>query len=827
MSELPIITHAREITAAAQKCRRLIISSPPGSGKSTQVPQLLLDGGGQNGRIAVLQPRRIAARMLAERVAWERRTRVGEQVGHRVRFDDRTGPQTRIIFETEGILLRELITDPTLKDYSAVILDEFHERHIHGDLALAACLALQKGPRPDLLVVVMSATLDEKPLAAYMAPCQVVQARGRVFPVTVSYVDDATAKLPPWEAAAKTCARLCPQTEGHTLVFMPGAFEIGRTASALAATPALADFAVKPLHGELPPAEQDAAVAQSSRRKIIVATNVAETSLTIDGVTAVVDSGLAKIARFDQMRGINTLFTEKIAAPNATQRAGRAGRVSPGQCVRLWTERENPYRPLALEPEILRLDLSETLLNLKACGIKDFSALDWLTNPEETAVKRAETLLLELGAADQGGSLTAEGREMARYPLHPRYCRLMLEAKKLGCVYECALIAAAEQERGLWLGGAPRDESVDEALRSDLAATVRALEFCANAGFDRFACQSAGVKAGVAAAVCRAARRLAGNTPRAGRGWPELAARCFMCAFPDSIAALIPGESGRYDLPGGRRAALADSSAATGSKIICAGETVESARRQGADITLSFATELKLDWLKEAFAQHIRTEARPSLDKNTLTPVTEIITFYRDVAVARQITSAAKGKPSTDLIIEEFTSGRHKLRHWDEEVEDWLARVSFLAKACPDFGIDALTEDDLKLVIADVCSGAKSVAEAKNRPVMPALENWFDWNKNNLLSKHAPQKLVMPGGRKARITYPPGREPYLEAKIQDLFPLSDTPRIAAGRVALVIHILAPSMRPVQVTKDLKSFWAESYPKLKPALARRYPKHKWL
>ncbi|MDD4004885.1 MAG: helicase-related protein, partial [Elusimicrobiaceae bacterium] len=561
MQQLPILQNADAILKAA-KTRRLVISSPPGSGKSTKVPQLLLDSGSQKGRIAVLQPRRIAARLLAERVARERGGGLGGEVGYRVRFDDRTGPGTRIIYETEGILLRELITDPALKNYSAIILDEFHERHIHGDLALAACLALQKSARPDLLVAVMSATLDEKPLARYLGPCEIIQAQGRSYPVEISYCDSAAARLPVWDSAAETCARLSAAAGGHTLIFMPGAYEIAKTAAALAKIPALAGFDIRPLHGELPVSEQNAALAQSARRKIIIATNVAETSLTIDGVTAVIDSGLAKIARFDGARGLNTLFTEKIAAPSATQRAGRAGRVSPGVCARLWTERENPYRPLALEPEILRLELSETLINLKACGLAGFESLDWLDAPDRQSVLRAQALLKTLGATGPAGELTAQGRVMARYPLHPRYSRMMIEAEKLGCARECALVAAAAQERSLRLNSARLDEICDTPLRSDLSAIVRALDFCAASNFESHACRTAGLNPGAAASACRAARKISGGAGNGGKNWPDLVSQCFLRAFPDRVAALLPGESGRYQLPHGRRAALAASSAA-------------------------------------------------------------------------------------------------------------------------------------------------------------------------------------------------------------------------------------------------------------------------
>ena len=828
MNLLPITQSADRILKAAANSRRLIITSPPGSGKSTKVPQLLLDRCGLKGRIAVLEPRRLAARMLADRVAKERGGSAGGETGYRVRFEDKTGPKTRIIFETEGILLRELLSDPQLRKYSAIILDEFHERHIHGDITLAACLALQQGARPDLLVVVMSATLDENKLAAYLAPCEVISAEGRPYPVTIAYCGPETAKLPPWEAAAKTCAQVLPSVKtGHALVFMPGAYEIGRTAAALSGLPQLSGFAVRPLHGELPPREQDAALAPSEARKIIIATNIAETSLTIEGVTAVIDSGLARIARYDGARGINTLFTENIAAPSATQRAGRAGRTAPGVCARLWTERENAGRPVSLEPEILRLDISEALLTLKACGFRDFSALRWLDPPAPRDAARAEALLRELGAADAEGALTPDGRAMAKYPLHPRYSRMMAEGARLGCAWECALIAAAAQGRGLWLDEGRQAENRYAELRSDLAAVIKALEFCADSDFEHFACQRAGVKAAAARDAWKLARRLAGGAEPAGAKALALASRCFLRAFPDRVAALFSAERGRYQLPGGQRARLSPKSAACGAAIICAGEAMESLRKSGADITLSFAAEIKEEWLLAAFPGDIEKVSRPALDEVMLTPVTENLTLYRGITVRREITTARPSKPSSDLIADEFIGGRQKLQHWDEEVDDWLARVEFLAKACPYFGLEPLSEEDVKLVIADICAGARSVAEAKTRPVMPALQDWFGWEKTRLIDKHAPARLEMPGGRRAKIKYPRGREPYLEAKIQDLFTVTETPRVAAGRVPLVVHILAPSMRPVQVTKDLKSFWADSYPKLKPALSRRYPRHKWL
>jgi len=474
---------------------------------------------------------------------------------------------------------------------------------------------------------------------------------------------------------------------------------------------------------------------------------------------------------------------------------------------------------------MLRLDISEALLTLKACGYRGFGDLRWLDPPSPEAAERAESLLRDLGACDGKGALTAAGRAMSAYPLHPRYSRMMVEAKRLGCARECAIIAAAAQGRGIWAdrrGGGRRAEA-----GSDLAAAVKELSSCAAGGFHWSACEKAGLKQVPAREAWRMAERLAGGAAPGGAKALENAARCFLLAFPDRVAALFSAEQGRYRLPGGRGARLDPASAAAGAPLVCAGSVVESAGKGGADITLSFAAPVKEEWLRESFPRDIKEESRPALDKEMLTPVTERLTLYRDIVVRREITSAKKGGASSDLIAEEFASGRQKLRRWDGEVEDWLARADFLHRNCPDLGIEPLSAEDKALIIADICHGARSVAEAREREVLPALKDWYGWEKCRLLDRHAPQRLETPSGRKARIRYPAGGEPFLEAKIQDLFGLKETPRIAAGRVPLVVHILAPSMRPVQVTKDLKSFWSESYPELRPALTRRYPKHKWL
>ena len=823
---LPIIEKKQEILNAAKPGGRIVLSSPPGSGKSTQVPQILLDSGKIKGRIAVLQPRRLAARMLAARVSAERKTKTGGETGCRVKLEDCTSAKTRIIFETESILLRELISDPLLRQYGCIIFDEFHERHMASDIALAAALDLQKKQRPDLLIIVMSATLELERLSGYMNPCETIKAEGITYPVQAKLCDAESSRKPKWEAAAIAASMFARQTKGHTLIFMPGAYEINRTIDELKKKESLKDFLIMPLHGAMQNAAQDKAMEETGRRKIIVATNIAETSLTINGTDLVIDSGLARMARYDAGRAVNTLFTERITRSSAEQRMGRAGRTCPGICIRLWTEEDSRSMPAAIEPEIMRLDLSEALLLLKACGHKTFSDLKWLDLPGIRDIEKAEALLNALGAADKDGNITQTGRKMAAMPLPPRYARMAIEGKRQGCPFEAAIIAAAAQGKTIWSGNAKRENDYHSDLWHCTDSVIRAAE----QRFSWQACQHYGIDKAAAAEAYETAKRICppnnAGKKLSGEALAEALAKSFLPAFPDRIAASANGGK-RYSLPGGRRAGIDPSSAAFGSAVIAAGEALEKSSQGGTDITLSFAAEIKTEWLKQSFPGEIRTETAMALDPEMLTPVRQTNTYYKDVLIETRSEHAAKGKVSSEIIAEEFISGRQKFKEWDENTEDFLERVSFLHKCCPDFGIMPLSEEDMALLINDICDGAASVSEAKSRPVLPHIKDWYGYEACRLIDKYAPQRLQMPSGRKARIRYPKNGEPYLDAKIQDLYGIEETPRIAAGRVPLIIHILAPSMRPVQVTKDLKSFWEQSYPKLKPALARRYPKHKWI
>src|SRR5574341_1821113 len=407
--DLPVAEIEQSLLETLTKQKRLVLTAPTGSGKSTQVPQMLLDSGLLgSGQVTILQPRRLPTRMLAAWVARAREVKLGGEVGYQMRLDNVTSATTRICYATEGVLLRRMLADPDLKGVSAILFDEFHERHLYGDITLARALEIQESTRPDLIIIVMSATLDVAAVTKYLEPCALISSQGRTYPVEIEYLSKSAGATPLWDLAVKELKRLVrQQPQGDTLIFMPGAYEIGRTVEA--ARDALGrDFVVFPLHGDLPPADQDAAVSRYSRRKVVVTTNVAETSLTIDGVRLVIDGGLARIPRYDPYRGINTLLVEKISRAAADQRAGRAGRTAPGHCLRLWTTYEQEARAAQELPEVKRLDLAEVILTLKASGVSDVKTFRWFEVPEGRALERAETLLADLGAIDDAtGAITA------------------------------------------------------------------------------------------------------------------------------------------------------------------------------------------------------------------------------------------------------------------------------------------------------------------------------------------------------------------------------------------------------------------------------------
>ena len=529
-TSLPIWEIHDAITGILRKGNRLVLVAPTGSGKTTQVPQMLLDGDlAGNKKIIVLQPRRVAARTVAARVAWERNCQLGAEVGYQIRFDDQTSLGTRICFVTEGILLRWLQDDRTLADVGVVLFDEFHERNLLSDVALALVKQLQQAQRPDLKMVVMSATLEAEPVADYLGKCPVLISEGQSFPVEIRYLDHHDER-PAAEQAADAVERIVNSSDaGDILVFMPGMGEINSTINALRAAHTRERLAFIPLHGELPPEDQDRAFAPNPLRKVVVATNVAETSVTIDGIRHVVDSGLARVARYDAERGINTLLLEEISRASAEQRKGRAGRTAPGTCHRLWTESGQLNRPERNTPEIQRADLAEVVLLLHSMNIRKAAGFDWLDKPDPAAIERAEKLLRLLGALEssefrvsssespavgippttrnpeletRNSDLTPIGRQMLRLPMHPRYSRMLVEAVRHGCVPVAALCAALVSGRDLMMRLGRDDKHIAEARElfeasqdSDFYTLMRAYQFAKRNNFSVETCRRYGLHA--------------------------------------------------------------------------------------------------------------------------------------------------------------------------------------------------------------------------------------------------------------------------------------------------------------------------------------------
>jgi len=846
---------------------RVLVQAPTGSGKSTQIPKILLkhgfadvaNNGASGGQIVVLQPRRLPTRMLAKRVAAELGTALGETVGYQIRLESRISSATRIRFVTEGVLLRQMLGDPTLRGVSAIIFDEFHERHLYGDITLARALQIQRSTRPDLRLIVMSATLDTATLETYLAPCRVLTSAEPVWEVAARVLEEAVSERASDERASPPKLMHPSPQGGDVLIFMPGAYEIGRTVQAIGARRVLRDFECLPLHGDLPATEQDRAVERSAgdgsasvRRKIIVSTNVAETSLTIEGVTLVIDSGLARVARYDPHRGINTLLVEKIAISSADQRAGRAGRTAPGRCVRLWTQREHERRAAQELPEVKRLDLAEVVLTLKASGIEDVAAFPWIEPPNPVALARAEQLLEDLAAvaraeasASPHSQITEIGQRMLRFPLHPRYARMLLEAEKRGCVREVALMAALTQGRSFLLKNvsksveAERERLLGEEHTSDFLLLMRAWEAVAEARFDVEFCRSLGIHAQAARQVGPVLQQFLSTAEREGldtrsHAVPEAELRkCVLAGFSDQVARRLDAGTLRCELVHGRRGLLSRESVCQQAPLLVVAEITEIGGHGEVATLLGLATEIEETWLEELFPNDYAATTGVVYDEAAKRVVARRERRFRDLVLEARV-SGDEVPPSeaAALFAREVLAGRIKLKHWDETVEQWIVRVNRLAEWFPELELSPIGEADRATLIEQLCYGETSARAIREKPVMPVLREWLSAEQLAALDLYLPERLVMgnarQGGRgaRARLRYLPEGPPILSARIQELYGVEGKFTLGQGRVPVRIEVLAPNQRPIQVTDDLTLFWREQYPKIRAELSRRYPRHEW-
>ena len=719
---LPIHDLQSALSSSWREHASLVLVAPTGSGKTTQAPQMLLDDGIVGDKlIVVLQPRRVAARSVAARVAFERGVALGDEVGYQVRFDEKLGPRTRIAYVTEGILLRWLQNDPLLAHVGAVMFDEFHERNLMSDVALALCRRIQVR-RPELRLIVMSATLEAAPVAHYLG-CPILESSGRSFPVDVRY-QDWDDDRPVAERAAAETIRLLRETgganpaAGDVLIFLPGMGEIQRTLDEIRGAWRGEPLAFLMLHGELSPREQDRVFAPSELRRVIAATNVAETSLTIPGIRFVVDGGLARVARYDAARGIDTLHIEPISQASADQRAGRAGRTAPGTCIRLWSHRNHAARSARNTPEVQRTELASTVLLLHSLGVQSIADFDFLDKPDAHRIAAAEQLLEDLGAL-RDGAVTDAGRRMLHIPAHPRYARMLIEAEALGCVRDVALFIALVGGRDLLLRLHPRDERDRIARRnrasllqrrdagSDFFLYARSFEHAVRCEFDGRKCADYGVHAHVAREVAQTHRQILALCEEAGlhldAATPPSAdafARCHLAGFVDHLAVRTSGGSSEFDLAHGRRAELTDESIAGSAMLVVASELREIAGRDGSHFTLlRLASAVQAEWLRALTPRGLETRVEHVYDRLRKRVVAGRVLRFHDLVVAGERIDDIDPSAAAAILAEEILGELARLPQW-EKLKSRLA---------------AMDRAEAHAVLAHAVHGATTMSDALGR----------------------------------------------------------------------------------------------------------------
>jgi ATP-dependent helicase HrpB len=838
MQPLPIDPILPEVVASLRANPALVLEAPPGAGKTTRVPRALLDSGLLgSGEVLVLEPRRLATRMAARRVAEEMGENVGETVGYRVRFEDVSSAKTRVRFVTEGVLTRTILGSPRLDGVGAVVLDEFHERHLQGDVALALLERLRRTERPDLRLVVMSATLATAPLAAYLrAPT--LRSEGRRYPVEIEHPPTADDRPLPLQVASAVRRLVNEGLQGDVLVFLPGAAEIRRTREACEKIAAEAGLALVPLHGDLTAQEQDAAVRRSDRPKVILSTNVAESSVTIEGVAAVVDSGLARVASQAPWSGLPRLRVEKISRASATQRTGRAGRTREGRCLRLFTKADFESRPDHDTPEVLRLDLTQTLLELAAMGATD---LPWLEEPPEANRRAAGDLLRRLGALDEGGRVTGTGRSMLRYAVHPRAARVVVEGVARGVGGDACVAAAILSE------GDPRAASrarfgesaaADRATeRSDLVAIVDLFREAADSRFSPGSLRAAGLDTGTTHAIARAASQLeraVGGGRARDDGFAASAAgeaalqMALLAGYPDRVARRVRPGGRQLALAGGGSAELSEGSAVRTAEWMVALDAEERSpgvsphERSRGGVVVRLASAIEPDWLLDLQPQEVEERREVKWDGRTERALTRESLVWQGLELtASEPAETPSAQASAVLAEAALAAGPETFG--GEALGGWLARMRFAASVDP--GVDAPDDAAVRAQLVALCEGRTSFAELREAGLLASLRHRAGGNAD-ALSRRAPEEVTLAGGRSVRVDYEPGKPPRIASRLQDFFGMTDGPRLGAGRVPLVLELLAPNGRAVQVTTDLAGFWERHYPAIRKELMRRYPRHSW-
>ncbi len=832
ISGLPIDAALPALAAALRTHHAAVLQAPPGAGKSTVVPLALLEEGWAHGqRLIVLEPRRLAARAIAARMAHTLGESVGDTVGYRMRLDTRVSRRTRIEVVTEGVLTRLLQDDPALEGVAAVIFDEFHERSLQADLGLALCIDARATLSASLRILVMSATLDGAAVAQLLADAPLVSSPGQSFEVVTHYAGRGLPLLPaaaagprpvttPEQQVAQLVQRALRAEAGDLLVFLPGAREIRRVQGLLTQAAAEHGAVLLPLYGDLPAAAQDAALAPAvaGARKIVLATNIAETSLTIAGVRVVVDSGLMRRARFDPVTGMSRLTTQRISRASAVQRQGRAGRTAPGACYRAWSEGAHASLAAFTPPEIMEADLAPLALELASWGARDAAELRWLDAPPAAQLASARELLRRLGALDEGGRISAHGRELARLGVHPRLAHMLLRARALGALPLAAQLAALLSERDLLRGGAAAD--ADVRTRLDLLHGEGA------AGGERGALERA------RRAARELQRQLSGGAGAATAGADTIDAGVLLAfAYPDRIARRRPSGEGRFTLANGRGAYFATPQGLGSQEFIVAVD-VDDAEREAR---ILLAAPLTRAALMEHFADRIL--ARDTVEWQ---PREQAVLARHTLELDALV---LEDKPLTPLPEEQalaaMVSGVRQLGiealPWDRDTRELQARIAFVraqlpvadgeAQAWPDL-CDAALLRSLEAWLPPWLAGMTRREHLARLELADALRAQLNFEQQRQLASWAPTHLTVPSGSHIRVDYQDDSAPLVAVRLQEVFGLAATPLLGPKQVPVTFRLLSPAQRPVQVTRDLASFWRNAYLEVRKDLRGRYPKHHW-
>jgi ATP-dependent helicase HrpB len=841
--QLPIYEIEASFREQMRTCGCAVVTAPTGSGKSTQLPKWLLAELPEAQRIIVLQPRRLAARLLAERVAWELGEQCGQRVGYLTRFERACSAKTRLLFVTEGVLTRMLLSSGALDDCGAVVFDEFHERTINADLGLAMVQHLRCTTRPDLKLVVMSATMDAAGVSAYLNNAPLLESHGRLYPVELSYTPHNDFSL--YRNAANALSELLAAgAAGDVLIFMPGAGEIRRCIDEISARKYNEKLRLLPLYGEMSSEAQRAVFSPCEERKVIVATNIAETSLTIPGVRIVIDSGLVKLGRCESGRGVDILELTPCSRDAAAQRAGRAGREAPGICRRLWSAIEQDHRLAHTPPEIRRLDLADAILSVHCYGFKDDHAFPWFEAPPENGARDARALLQRLGLLASDGAVTELGRQIQRFPAHPRIALMLHEGAKHGC-YELACGAAALiGARPLMATSCPREQLTAlrndhkrkmrqlNAPESDIIAQLQLVKSAASAHFAIDACERLGITASAARDIARDSANYLRMRPKdAGAESPDAPlqlSRVILRCFPDRLARRLDRGTLDCELAERRRAVLSERSLAREAPLLVAAEIRETTlkNRPGSVLELSLACGICEDWLWEDFADDLQENDEIFWDNAKQQVLRRTNLSCLGVTLEEKIRTDPEPIAAAELLCAQLEANATPLLGWDESCDHFVERVHFLAAHFPELELPQFDDAIRERVRRALCAGETKYSAVKNKPALPFIQSILTPKQLSAIQKLAPESLPLPRGRKLRITYQAGQPPKGRAKIQELYDVKGPLTVGDGRIPVLLDILAPNFRTVQITDNLPRFWEVHYPALKSQLARRYPKHEW-